>query len=237
MEALKTVKLLGAAGRKFGREFKLAVRSPAEAVRAIEANCPGFHAWILEQHQRGVVWRVVTDNAEGLDEEGLKMETGSPRIVLAPMLIGAGGGGFSLGKILLGVALVAVAVFVPAATLGLSSMLGVGLLGGSLILSGVADLMTPTPKLSGPRAGPNRAGTGYTRTTGTEAAKSADLESNLFSRSQGTSAQGECVPLLYGQRRVQSPRAVSFELGLISERDIDTGGTSGLLGYVEETDL
>ena len=236
MEALKTVKLLGAAGRKFGREFKLAVRSPAEAVRAIEANCPGFHAWILEQHQRGIVWRVVTDSAEGLDEDGLKMETGSPRIVLAPMLIGAGGGG-GIGKILLGVALVAVAVFVPAATLGLTSMLGVGLLGGGLILSGVADLVTPTPKLSGPKAGPNRAGTGYSRTTGTEAAKSADLESNLFSRSQGTSAQGECVPLLYGQRRVQSPRAVSFQLGLISERDIDTAGTSGLLGYVEGTDL
>ena len=230
MDELKTVKLLGAAGRKFGREFRLVVKSPAEAVRALMALIPEFKAWILEQHEKGVAWRVITDQADGLDGEELDRETGSDVIVLAPVLQGAGG----FGKIILGVLLVAVAIFVPAATFGLTSMLGVGLVGGALILGGIADLITPTPQLSGP----NSSGGPSSYSSGTEASRSADLESNLFSRNQGTAGQGECVPLLYGRRRVSSPRLVSFDLrNLPSSRDITVTGTQGLLGYVNGQEL
>lgn len=226
MEQLKTVKLLGAAGRKFGREFRLVVKSPAEAVRALMALLPEFKGWILAQHERGVAWRVVTDDSAGVDADELDRETGVEVIVLAPVLQGAGG----VGKIILGVLLVAVAIFVPAATFGLTSMLGVGLVGGSLILSGIADLITPTPQLSGPKAN--------NPVSGTEAARADDLQSNLFSRNQGTAGQGECVPLLYGQRRVSSPRLVSFDLrNLPNSRQLTTSGTHGLLGYVNGTTL
>lgn len=227
MDDLKTIKLLGAAGRKFVREIKLAVKSPAEAMRALMVLFPQFKAWILEQHDRGVAWRVVTDDPMGMDKDGLTQETGSHTIVFAPVLQGAGGSGFSIGKILFGIALIVVSTlpFVGAAV-GLS----MGLLGGSLILSGVADLITPTPQLTGPNA------SNYS--SGTEASRSADLESNLFSRNQGTGGQGECVPLLYGQRRVSSPRVISFDLrNLPQERQITTTGTQGLLGYVNEVNL
>ena len=228
MEELKTVKLLGAAGRKFGREFRLAVKSPAEAVRALIVLFPQFKAWILEQHERGVAWRVVTDNAEGIDGEELDMGTGSEVLVFAPVLQGAGG----VGRIILGVVLIAVAVFIPAATFGLTSMLGVGLVGGALVLGGIAELITPTPQLSGPNS------SGVSSVSGTEASRSADLESNLFSRNQGTAGQGECVPLVYGQRRISSPRIVSFDLrNLPSSRSITTAGTAGLLGYVNGVTL
>ena len=76
MEQLKTVKLLGAAGRRFGREFRIAVSSPAEAFRALCVLCPGLKAWTLEQHERGVGWRVVTDNPGGLQESELDRMTG-----------------------------------------------------------------------------------------------------------------------------------------------------------------
>ena len=230
MEELKTVKLLGAAGRKFGREFRLVVKSPAEAVRALSCLFPEFRAWVLEQHERGVAWRVVTDDANGLADDELLRETGNDTIVLAPVMQGAGG----IGKIILGVVLVAVAIFVPAAVFGLTSMLGVGLVGGALILGGIADLITPTPQLSGP----NAAGGANSYSSGTEASRSADLESNLFARNQGTAGQGECVPLLYGQRRVSSPRLVSFDLrNLPNSRELTTSGTHGLLGYVNGTEL
>jgi len=221
MEELKTVRLLGAAGQKFGRVFKIAAASPAEALRALEALRPGFYAWVLEQHERGVAWRVVTDQAEGLDKDELERGTSARTIIFAPVLQGAGG----VGKILLGVALIAVAIFVPA-PFGLSSiMLGVGLIGGALVLGGIADLVTPTPQLSGNNA--------KNSVSGTEAARSADLESNLFSRNQGTGGQGECVPVLYGQRRVRSPRIISFDLRNLPEtRSVTTSGTNGLLGYV-----
>ena len=228
MEELKTVKLLGAAGRKFGREFRLAVKSPAEAVRALIVLFPQFKAWILEQHERGVAWRVVTDNAEGIDVEEIDMGTSSEVLVFAPVLQGAGG----FGKIILGVLLIAVAIFVPAAVFGLTSMLSVGLVGGALVLGGIAELITPTPQLSGPNS------SGVSSVSGTEASRSADLESNLFSRNQGTAGQGECVPLVYGQRRISSPRVVSFDLrNLPSSRSVSTAGTAGLLGYVNGVTL
>ena len=230
MEQVKTVRLLGAAGRKFGRQFRLAVKSPAEAIRALIALRPEFQAWVLEQHERGVAWRVVTDRPMGVSEEELTLETGCDEIILAPVVQGAGG----FGKIILGVLLIAVAIFVPAAVFGLSSMLSVGLIGGALVLGGIADLVTPTPQLSGPKA----SGGPSSRSSGTAATKSADLESNLFSRNQGTGGQGECVPLLYGQRRVSSPRVISFDLrNLPDSRDIDVAGTAGLLGYVNQEEL
>jgi len=228
MEELKTVRLLGAAGRKFGREFRLAVQSPAEAIRALMVLFPQFKAWILEQHDRGIAWRVITDNSEGLGEDELDMGTSSEVLIFAPVLQGAGG----VGKIILGVVLIAVAVFVPAATFGLTSLLGVGVVGGALVLSGISDLITPTPQLSGPQS------SGSTSVSGTEASRTADLESNLFSRNQGTGGQGECVPLLYGQRRISSPRVVSFDLrNLPTSRSVTTTGTAGLLGYVNGVDL
>lgn len=238
MEELKTIKLLGAAGRKFGRIHRIAVKSPAEAVRALDTLFEGFRAWVLQQHEKGIAWRVITNSAEGIDAEELDRETSSETIVFAPMLAGKGGGGGlgSIFKIVVGVALVVASFFMPATVLGFSS-LGIGLIGGGLALSGVADLITPTPKLSGPKAGAARKGQPSARVSRTEGARGDDLQSNLFSRAQGTGAQGEAVPLLYGSRRIQAPRVVNFQLGLIGDRDIDTTGTTGLLGFVNGTNL
>jgi len=42
MEKLRTIRLYGPLGTRFGREFRLAVDSPAEAVRALCVLLPGF---------------------------------------------------------------------------------------------------------------------------------------------------------------------------------------------------
>jgi predicted phage tail protein len=46
-----TIRLLGEAGRRFGRQFKLAVKTPAEAVRALCVQIPGCVniCWILKK--------------------------------------------------------------------------------------------------------------------------------------------------------------------------------------------
>lgn len=238
-QPLKRVRLLGAAGRKFGRVFHLAVRSPAEAVRAISVLRPGFHAWVLEQHDRGVAWRVVTDQPQGIEAEELQRETGSD-IILAPVLIGAGGNGMNIFKIVLGVVLIAASIFIPGSAMIFGTAfgklsLGIGLMGASLVLGGVAGLLTPTPKLNSSGIGDLGGSSG---TGGVENSRTEDLESNLFSRNQGSSGQGECVPLLYGQRRVRSPRVVSFELrNSVDGRTIDVSGTEGLVGYVSRQNL
>ncbi len=220
MEELKTVKLLGAAGRKFGRTFQLAVKSPAEAFRALCVLCPGLKAWVLAQHEKGVAWRIVTDDPRGLEAEDLKRETGKQTIIFAPVVQGAGGnGGFF--SIVLGVLLIAASVIITFGTAG--GGLALGLLGGSLVLGGVAQLLTPTPVL------PKQAETGEDG--------ASQLESNLFTRGASNAAQGEVVPVLYGQRRIPAPRLVSFNLSLLpSSRNINTSNV-GLLGYVNRQNL
>lgn len=236
---LKRVRLLGAAGRKFGRVFYLAVSSPAEAVRAISVLRPDFRSWVLEQHDRGVAWRVVTDSPNGIEADDLLRGTAED-IILAPVMIGAGGNVGNILKIVVGIALIAASIFIPGGAMIFGTAfgklsLGVGLVGGALVLGGVAGLLTPTPKLSGPNLGDYG---GVQGRGGVENSRVEDLESNLFSRGQGSSGQGEAVPLLYGQRRVTSPRVISFELrNSVDTRNIDVTGTEGLLGYVNRMEL
>ena len=66
-----TIRLLGEAGRRFGRRFQLAVKTPAEAVRALCVQIPALRQYIVESGENGIMWRVVTDHAEGLDEDQL----------------------------------------------------------------------------------------------------------------------------------------------------------------------
>lgn len=222
MQELKTIRLLGAAGRKFGRKFQLAVKSPAEAFRALCALIPELRGWVLEQHEKGVAWRVITKDRKGLNADTLKMETGSDVITFAPTMRGAGGGsGGGFFQIILGVALIAAAFIIP---FGAAFAQGIGLLGGSLVLGGVTQLITPTPTL------PKQAETGEQ--------DAEELNSALFTRSGGNNAQAEIVPVLYGRRLVPAPRNISFDLRLLpSSRNVDTSGTVGLLGYVNGVDL
>lgn len=221
MEQVRTVKLLGAAGRKFGREFRVAVKSPAEAFRALCVLCPGLRAWVLTQHESGVAWRVITDKAEGVNENELQRETGVATIIFAPQLRGAGGDSGFL-QIIAGVVLIAAALIIPFAVAG--GGLALGLLGGSLVLGGIATLLTPTPVLK------KQGKTGQQ--------ENVELDSNLFTRNSTNAAQGEVVPVLYGRRRIPAPRLVSFDLRLLPEsRSINVSGTSGLLGYVTRKEL
>ena len=221
MQELKTIRLLGAAGRKFGREFKLAVKSPAEAFRALCVLCPGLRGWVIEQHEKGVAWRVITKKRSGINEELLKCETSSGTITFAPTMRGAGGNS-GIFQIILGVALIAASLIITFGTMG--GGLGLGLLGGSLVLGGIAQLITPTPTL------PKQAETGEQ--------DAEELNSALFTRSGGNDAQAEVVPVLYGRRLVPAPRNISFDLRLLpSSRNVDTSGAVGLLGYVNRVDL
>jgi predicted phage tail protein len=80
-----------------------------------------------------------------------------------------------------------VAIIVPAATFGLTSMLSIGLLGGSLILGGIAQLLTPTPKVPQGADGQDDPRKSYS-----------------FSGIQNTSRAGTPVPIVYGETLVGS---------------------------------
>lgn len=207
-----TIRLLGEAGRRFGRCFQLAVKTPAEAVRALCVQMPELRQYLIESGDNGIAWRVVTDHAEGLTEEQLLWPM-SKRLVLAPIPTGRGGNG-GVGAILAGVALVAVAIlFAPGAalaggffTLGSQAVMPIATIGLSMIFGGVAQLLTPTPKM------PTVDNVGGASTTGRS--ESDQLKSFTFDKSNANTKQGEVVPVLYGERIIGSLPVLSFGLEL-----------------------
>jgi len=203
-----TIRLLGEVGRKFGRRFQLAVKTPAEALRALCVQIPELRQYLLESGEKGINWRVVTDHAMGLEEEQLLWPM-SKRMVLAPIPAGRG----ATGKIIAGVALVALAILGPAGVLGAAFAKNAllfqiaGTIGASLLFSGVAELLTPTPKM--PNVG-GRVGGGPTSGRSTE----EQLKSFTFDKSNANSLQGEVVPVLYGERIIGALPVLSFGLEL-----------------------
>jgi predicted phage tail protein len=210
-----TIRLLGEAGRRFGRQFKLAVRTPAEAVRALCVQIPALRQYLLESEEHGIRWRAVTDHAEGLDEDGLFWPL-SKRFILAPQPVGRG----AVGKIVTGVALVVASFFTAGATLGLFGLGTIGLtgfttvfatLGAGLLFSGVADLLTPTPSMPTVNGG-GSAGRGGGATSGRS--REEQQRAFTFDKSNANTQQGEVVPVLYGERIIGSLPVLSFGLEL-----------------------
>jgi predicted phage tail protein len=186
-----TIRLLGEAGRRFGRSFVLDVKNAAEAVRALCVQMPAMRQYLVESGDNGIQWRVVTEDPLGLDEEGLFAPC-SKRVVLAPQPAGRG----AVGRIILGVALVAGAFIIGQPWLGKFAFnLFVGV-GTSLVLGGIAQLLTPTPQ--------------------TTASRSNEEQRNSFTfdKSNVNTAQGSVVPVLYGERIVGNLPVISFSIEL-----------------------
>ena len=178
---MKIVKVYGALRKLLGKtRFEFVADTPAQAMRALLANFPHLERWLIDSEKNGVAYRVTVgkqkvhnDDMSGMFAPWSEQDVFS----ITPVLIGAGRG---LGTILVGVAIVAAAVFIPGLGLGLSGALvtKVGLVGGALILGGIAQMISPVPK-------PPR--------------EASQLESNSFSGVANTVRQGVPVPIAYGR--------------------------------------
>ena len=178
---MKVVKVYGALRELLGKNrFEFVADTPAQAMRALLANFPHLERWLIDSEKNGVAYRVTVgkqkihnDDMSGMFAPWSEQDVFS----ITPVLIGAGRG---LGSILVGVAIVAAAVFIPGLGLGLSGALvtKVGLVGGALILGGIAQMISPVPR-------PPR--------------EASQLESNSFSGIVNTVRQGVPVPIAYGR--------------------------------------
>lgn len=177
---LQKIRLYGALAKFVGKRVLLAdVASAAEAVRYLIANWPE-----LEQHMIQYEYQVKVGGI-GIDQSELHYPSGRQEIKIIPVVSGAGG---ATGRIIAGVALVTLSLlFAPAGALASSAFtlgatavnIGVGI-GVSLILGGVAQMLTPTPKLNTKK-------------------ESDPRESYSFSGIQNVSRQGVPVPIIYGE--------------------------------------
>ena len=172
---LRKIKLYGKLAKFIGhRVLEADVATAAEAVRFLLANWPEAEAHMNDQHYR------VSIGTYDIDLEELHHPAGAAPISFVPVVAGAG----AVGRILIGVALIAASIFIPgstaifATTFGKIS-LGVGLFGASLVIGGVAQLLTPTPKISQDEGDPRK--------------------SFSFSGIQNTNRAGVPVPVIYGE--------------------------------------
>ena len=195
MEGLIEVKLLGELGRRFGRSYSFVASSPKEIISALSHQIEGFKDYLCDAHEKGIGFRLVDDDADGMAYEEASM--GCKRLIIAPVVTGGG----TVGKILLGVALVALA-FIPGFGTATAAAVAAGTakagftivgsllfgLGTSLVLSGIASLLTPPVE---------------------QPKETERKDSFLFDRATELTTQGQPVPLLYGKFLAASPLIIS----------------------------
>jgi predicted phage tail protein len=165
---LRKIKLYGKLAKFIGhRVLEADVASAAEAVRFLLANWPELEAHMNDQHYR------VSIGTYDIDLDELHHPAGAAPISFVPVVAGAG----AVGRIIAGIALVAIGLFVPGiGALGVQILVGVG---ASLVLGGIAQLLTPTPKISQDEGDPRK--------------------SFSFSGIQNTNRAGVPVPVIYGE--------------------------------------
>ncbi|WP_336950854.1 tail assembly protein [Acinetobacter sp. AS167] len=205
---LKTIKLYGVLGKKFGKEFKLAVESTREAVRALSVQVPGFEQFMLTAHEHGLSFAVFQDD-ENISEDQIDFETGAKVIKIVPKVIGAGGNGGVL-QLVLGAVLIVAGFWTGGAT----SNLGIALIGAGagMVVGGIAQMLTPKVDAQDQNQDGNRANKG-------------------FGGAVTTISQGNPVPILYGRREVGGfiVNAGQFAVDTFSSADagFTGGGSSG----------
>ena len=197
---MKVVKVYGALRKKLGQcRFQFDVDTPAQALKALCVNFPGLEKWLMDREADGMGFRVTVgrDKITQDSPEGLVLPWSEREVFsITPVIAGAG----AVGRILAGIGLVALALINPfgAATIGLLGLAqpiavtallpSVGLFGASLILGGVAQIISPQSNTGG-------------LTSGRESVR---LESFTFSGIVNTSKQGLPVPIVYGRAFVGS---------------------------------
>ena len=85
---LRTIRLYGRLGARFGRKFRLAVSSPAEAIRALCVLLPGFKQYLMAAKGSGMEFAVFVGR-QNLVKEQLKDPPGDDDIRIAPVMVGA----------------------------------------------------------------------------------------------------------------------------------------------------
>lgn len=173
---MKTIMLHGQL-KQFGEQFSLNVDSAAEATHALSCQMPEFKLFMLQAEQNGMRFAVFLDevNEQGnIGERDISNHTGASTIHIVPKIMGSGGKAFGWLQVIAGAALVGLS-FTP---FGAGWAMGAGI---GLMIGGAASMLMPTPSLDSQDPDGNRANYG-------------------FGGAVTTVAQGNPVPLLYGER-------------------------------------
>ena len=177
---LKKIRLYGVLAKKFGKEFRLDVENTREAMRALCVQVPGFENFMLHAHEQGLEFAVFQDK-QNISEKELDMNTSAKVIKVVPRVVGAGGDNGVLNTIL-----GAVMVVVGAVAMHFGQAWGANLIGAGIgmMVGGVAMMLMP--KIDNNQ----------------DQNQDGNKANKGFGGAVTTVAQGNPVPVLYGQREV-----------------------------------
>jgi predicted phage tail protein len=177
METLRTIRLYGKLGTRFGRVHRLAIASTAEAVRALCVLLPGFERELMTSRERGISYACFLGKTN-IGKDQLQLSGGTEDIRIAPVMAGAKQG---VLQTIIGAVLIVVGAFTSYA--GGSTLIQIGV---SMMIGGVLQMLSPQPN-------------------NISAADSPDNGANYnFNGPVNTTAQGNPVPVLYGRMIVGS---------------------------------
>jgi predicted phage tail protein len=222
---MQLVMLAGELGEKYGTHHEYYnLRTPADAIKLLCVNFPQLQRDLMIAHHNGVGYKLIQAGAAmGYDE--LHLPFGSKPMVLVPVI--AGSGGTSTTQILIGVGLVAASFLLPGAGLfgfqgaitggvfgagqamtggvaGLLTSLGTATsaIGASLILGGVANMISPQPEM--PRLSQRRMETTNFNGPGAQGITrgSDGVQSYAYRGATNTVGAGVTIPVVYGRALV-----------------------------------
>lgn len=184
MTALTKIELKGIL-RKFSDngdgKLELAITSPREALKAISVNFPGFERFMLESGKMGLTFAIFRDG-KNIGADDLKTKSGTKTIKIMPVPIGSKRAG--VFQTVLGVAIIAISAvgeyFAPGNPF---SSFGFKV-GAAMALGGVVQMMAPQQSGLRMRQDPD------------------NKPSYAFGGPVNTTAQGNPVGVLYGQREI-----------------------------------
>ena len=181
------VTLYGHLADKYGKDHKLDVKTPAEAIRAFCANFADFKNDIIKDGQ--AYYKLLAGKDNRSDLERIHLGT-SKTLKIIPVIAGKGG----LGKVVLGAALIAASFYIPGATyfsamssFSLNASAIASSIGFSLMLGGVSQMLFAPPKA---------------QINNGESPE--NMPSYAFAGAINTTGQGNPVPVCYGRLRVGS---------------------------------
>ncbi|MVW90100.1 tail assembly protein [Pseudomonas sp. PB101] len=179
-EQIRTIKLYGQL-RQFGKSYQLAVRTPAEAVKALCVQIPGFERYLSNAKSRGIVFAVFRGK-KNISQAELEYQ-GDGDIIIAPVIEGSKRAGVL--QTIVGVALIVVAAVMTYASGGTAAPLTSGMMtmGAAMAFGGVIQMLSPVAKGLKTSAAPENT-PGY-----------------AFGSAKNTTASGNPVPLCIGKRR------------------------------------
>ncbi|MDE9447707.1 tail assembly protein [Xenorhabdus bovienii] len=176
MNTLRTIRLSGVLIPQFGREYKLAVSSPIEAIRALSVMIDGFEKFLLTARERGLTFAVFIGK-RNISRDELEL-SGEGDIRIVPVIIGSKKAG--IFQTILGAVMVVAGVFAWATPWGVPLVMS----GVSMMLGGVVQMLSPMPGGLARREDPD------------------NKPSYAFGGPVNSIAQGNPVPIGYGRRRI-----------------------------------